>query len=435
MKTQRGLDVTTSSSEVIDSIDEFHYQILGSGKNADRILKAAQQNPDNLLLQTYAAMFYLYAQEHAATHIAANYLLQAEKAFRRANLREKLTYQAAQAWLRLDYEAALTLFAGIIALYPRDTLALKLAEWLYYCTGQAYQAKHFLALCQLCAKENMDDPYFLSIYSFALELCGQYEEAKAMAEQAIAKERVTPWAHHTLAHVYLFRSDIEGGIRTLQELKDTWETILPLLKAHNSWHFALFHLANRDETKTIEFFPKIFDTLPDTIGEQLDAISLLWRMDMAGLPQDKLFNTIASHLGRHPFEQYVAFNNAHFIYCLARIGDTKGVKQLLKTVSTYVETSPPGSYRDLWKNVALPMFQGISAFVQENYHEACKLMGPVIEQCYQLGGSDAQDELYTQTYLLSLLKSQQRNKAKAFFSKCLSHYQNTALADYWFNTR
>lgn len=44
-----------------------------------------------------------------------------------------------------------------------------------------------------------------------------------------------------------------------------------------------------------------------------------------------------------------------------------------------------------------------------------------------------QDELFTQTYLLSLLRTQQKDKAHQFFSKHLSHYQNTPLAELWFN--
>ncbi|WED44226.1 tetratricopeptide repeat protein [Legionella cardiaca] len=433
METYRGLKVTTNSDQVIDDINYFHNQILGSGNNAIAILDAVKRNPDNLLLQTYAAAFYLYAQENAATEIAANYLLQAEKQLRQANLREKLTYYAARAWLRLDYAAAITLLTTIIELYPRDTLAIKFAEWLFYCSGQAFQAKQFLALCESCSQHNQDESHFLAIHSFALELCGHYPQAKAVAEQAIAMGPITPWSHHTLAHVYLMENDINGGIKRLEDLRNSWTNILPLLKGHNTWHLALFHLANRDETETMKLFPDIFGTLPDTLLEQLDAISLLWRMDMAGLPQEELLKKILLHLGVHPFEYYIGFNNVHFIYCLAKLGKTELAEKAIKDLELYISTLPLGAVRNLWKNVALPMCLGVNAFAQNNYQLAAEKIDPIIENCYQLGGSDAQTELYTQTYLLSLLGSKQEEKAKQFFSKHLSHYRNTALADYWFN--
>ncbi|KTC78211.1 tetratricopeptide repeat protein [Legionella brunensis] len=433
METLRGLEVTTNSIQVIDKINYFHQQILGSGNNASIILDAVNENPHNLLLQTYAAAFYLYAQEDAATEIAANYLLQAEKQLQKANLREKLTFQAVRAWQRLDYEAALTLLTSLVELFPRDTLALKFAEWLFYCSGQAFHAQTFLALCESCARHNQDESHFLAIHSFALELCGQYEKAKAMAEQAISMERVTPWAHHTLAHTYLLENDIEGGINRLQNLQDSWANILSLLRGHNSWHLALFHLANRDEATTMKLFPDIFGTLPDTALEQLDAISLLWRMDMAGLPQNKIFKLVLSHIGTHPFEHYIGFNNAHFIYCLAKADELELADKSLKAMESYINVLPVGSSRDLWGKIALPMCQGIKAFAQQDYKSACNLMSPIIDNCIQLGGSDAQNELYTQTYLLSLLKCNQQEKAGQFFAKHLSHYQNTALADYWFH--
>lgn len=200
-------------------------------------------------------------------------MLQAEKLLRSANLREKLTYHAVCAWQQLDYECAVNLFTSIAEFFPRDTLVVKFAEWLFYCSGQAFQAECFLALCEKCASENQDESHFLAIHSFALELCGKYTQANEMAERAIEMNQITPWAHHTLAHVYLLGSDIEGGIKRLQNLQSSWNTILSLLKGHNTWHLALFHLANRNEMETMKLYPDIFGTLPDTVLEQLDAIS------------------------------------------------------------------------------------------------------------------------------------------------------------------
>ncbi|WP_045107479.1 tetratricopeptide repeat protein [Legionella hackeliae] len=432
METQRGLAVTTNSIQVIEGINHFHNQILGSGNDAGAVLEAAKEHPESLLLQIYAAAFYLYAQENAATIIASDYLLQAEKQLRTANLREKMLYHALRAWERLDYDAALTLLTSVVELFPRDTLALKFAEWLFYCTGQAYQAKQFLALCEKCAQYNQDESHFLATHSFALELCGQYPQAKAMAEEAVSLEVITPWAHHTLAHVYLMEGDIEGGIKRLQVLQKSWAHILPLLKGHNTWHLALFQLANRDEDETMKLFPNIFGSLPEILLEQLDAISLLWRMEMAGFPQDQPLNTVFAHLGQHPFEYYIGFNNAHFIYCLARAKDVSCVEQALMDLEFHINSLPEGNTKNLWQ-ITSSLCQGIKAFALSDYKLANILMEPVIDRCIQLGGSDAQNEVYTQTYLLSLLKTGHTDKANQFFLKYLPHYKNTALAEFWFS--
>ncbi|CDZ78310.1 hypothetical protein BN59_02620 [Legionella massiliensis] len=434
METQRGLQVSTNSIEVIQSINHFHHQIVGSGKFAEDILSAAEHHPDNLLIQTYAAAFYLYAQENVTTNLAAAHLLKAEKQLPKANLREQLSYQAVHSWLRLDYQAALNLFSALTELFPRDTLAAKFAEWLFYCSGQVYQSQRFLAFCEKMAKYNQDESHFLAIHAFALQLSGKHKASMALAERAIDMELITPWAHHCLAHAYLFESDLGGGIACLRRFQSSWEQILPLLKGHNSWHLALFYLANRDETEVLALFNQgIFGTLPETALEQLDAISLLWRMDMAGMPQDNLFKSIANYLGVHPFEPYTGFNSAHFIYCLARAGEKKQVEKALKAIQSYANSLAEGYSRELWLTVNLPFCKAISYFVESDHQNVCKLLSPIIDSCFQMGGSDAQDELFTQTYLLSLLGCKKKDEAKRVFTNYLAHYENTALADYWFS--
>ncbi|HAT9295669.1 TPA: tetratricopeptide repeat protein [Legionella pneumophila subsp. pneumophila] len=429
MHTQRGLEVTTGSIEAVDSINYFHEQVLSSGQNAIQILDSAKKHTDNLLIQTYATAFYLYAQEDVANEKASDYLQSASRLLTSANEREKLIFEAVTNWSKRDYANAISLLVTLLERYPRDTLALKFMEWLFYCTGQAFNAEYFLKVCDKCAPENQDESHFLAIHSFALELCGQYSKAREMAEEAITMNLLTPWAHHTLAHVHLLTSDITGGINRLRDLQKTWEDILPLLKGHNTWHLALFYLANRNEEEVKKLYPHISGALPDTVLEQLDTISLLWRMDMAGLPQDRLLNQVVDHLSTHPLEYYTGFTNAHFIYCLVKSGYKNEADESLKRMKFYA-CSP--SSDALWGDVVLPLCQGIYAFADADYKTALMLMEPVIGECAQLGGSDAQIELFFQTYLLVLIHTKQKDKALQFFTEHLKYYNNTPLSDWWF---
>lgn len=432
METARGLEVTTDSAAVVVAVDHFHQQILGSKQEGQLILDAATSYADNFLISVYAAIFYLYAQDNAATDIANDYLSKAEKLMAKSNLREKLLYQAARAWQRLDYECALTLFTTITELYPRDTLAAKFAEWLFYCTGQKYQAKRYLMLCERMAAVNQDESHFLAMHAFAHELNGNLAQAQAVAERAVSIDPLTPWAHHCLAHVYLNNNDIEGGLRCMKPFVAGWENILSLLRGHNTWHIALFHLAQRDEAAVMALYPVIFGTLPDLVCEHIDAISLLWRMDLAGMPQEGLFAGIVSHIQNQPFEQYTGFNSLHYLYCLARAGEWPKVEQSIAAIERYINSLKPGFNHNLWRKIILPAGKAIVAFVQQDYHKASRLLKPVINNCFLVGGSDAQDELFTQTYLLCLIRLKKVKEAQEFFDHYLSHYKNTALAAYWF---
>lgn len=433
METARGLAVSTNSGNVIDAVNHFHEQILASKPEAQRILQAADNYTDNFLLQVYAAIFYLYAQQDTATALAANYLYKAEKLSAKTNLREKLLYQGARAWQRRDYECALTLLTSVTELYPRDTLAAKFAEWIFYCTGQKYQASRYLSFCERMASVNQDESHFLAMHAFAYELNGLLDEAQGMAEQALSIEPLTPWAHHCLAHVYLNNNKIDTGLRVMQPFQTSWESILSLLRGHNTWHVALFHLANRNQDAVMQLYPTIFGTLPDVVCEQLDAISLLWRMDLAGLSQNDYYPSIINHIDPMPNEHYTGFNTLHYLYCLARAGEWQKVNLALASIQKYIETMNPGYTHSLWRKIILPAGKGVVAFAQHDYQQACRLFKPVISQCFMVGGSDAQDELFTQTYLVCLIRLNKMKEAHQFFDHYLSHYKNTALAAYWFS--
>ncbi len=426
------LEVTTDSDEVISEINHFIFQIISSGKNADTILTAAINLPNNLLIQCYAAIFYLYAQENQYTLIANSYIKNAEKLLPFANQREQLFYQAILAWKNLDYELAVNLFINITELWPQDVAAAKFAEWMFYCSGQAYHAKRFLMMCENMKNHHSMNSHFLAIYAFALELSGQFEKSFEVATRAIEIEPHTPWAHHALSHDYLMTTKIEQGIVALESFKPSWKTILPALKCHNTWHLGLLYLADLNEKKAKNLYTTdIWGNAPDSVLEQIDAISFLWRMDMAGLPQNEEWRKIDKHLGKHPIECYMPFNNAHFIYALVKSKGTEIANKAVQQIENDANTLSGNSYR-LWHTITKPFLHGCIAFADGDYSRANEYLDPIINEVFCVGGSDAQDELFTQTYLLSLIKTNQRKKATNYFEKYLLHYQHTPLSQYWF---
>ncbi|WP_392536389.1 tetratricopeptide repeat protein [Legionella sp. 227] len=435
METNRGLAVTTESVQVIESINHFHHQILGAGKEPHFILDAVKNHPDNLLLQVYAAAFYLYGQTDSATVLAKEHLLHAEKLLPTANLREKLTYQAVKAWMNLEYESALTILASLTALYPRDTLAAKFAEWLFYCAGQAYNSHNYLAFCERIAAHNQDESHFIAMHSFAAELSGHVTAAQQLAEQALTMEPITPWAHHTLAHTYLNTNNIAKGIEALETFRGSWDEISSLLRGHNSWHLALFYMALRQADKVMDLYPVIFGLSPEIITEQIDAISLLWRLDMAGLPHLDRFNVLASYLNENPLMHYTGFNTVHYIYCLSRLGQEDAVRKALSSIETYAKTLAKGYNQTLWLSVILPLSKGIHAFVNNDFQTACDLMAPCISRRTEIGGSDAQSEIIAQTYFICLAQSNKLKAAQEFFHFHLAHYKGTPLAEFWFSSK
>src|SRR3990167_1858245 len=430
-KDANNLNVSTDNEKAIDEINFFIQELLSSGKSADVILNAASTYPDVLLIQTYAAAFNLYSQTDTNSSNAANYLKVAEKTLETSTQREKLFYYIILSWQQLDYELTLTLLKSFTKLYPQDLAAIKIAEWIFYCTGQSYNAKQFLSMCETVKGYHKDNSHFLAIYAFALELAGDFSTAYEIAQRALTINPLTPWAHHALAHVYMMQGQMSSGIHVLELYQPTWEDIMPLLKGHNTWHLGLLYIAELKMEKAALLYPKnISGPYPKNVLQQMDAISFLWRMEMAGVPQDAAWQTISRFMAKHPYEHYMPYNNAHYVYALIKSGNKEGAHQVVADIEGYARELGTVGYR-VWHEVSRPLLRGCLAFAEGDYQKSSALLKPIIDDAFCLGGSDAQVELFLQTYLMSLIYSGQKKLANNFFKKYFSHYELTPLGKSW----
>ena len=137
-----------------------------------------------------------------------------------------------------------------------DLTALKIAEFLFYCKGQKYESRRFLRLTTQCLSRLRDNPYFRSIHSFALELCGNFEESWQFANAALSNNKDNPWPQHTLAHLYLNTGQIEEGIAFLERYAPSWKNSHPIIKSHLLWHLALLYLENLNFDKAAEIYQR-----------------------------------------------------------------------------------------------------------------------------------------------------------------------------------
>ncbi len=138
-------DLSVPEPDVIAAAQHFSEQVISSGSDGDKILKAVGRFPQSILLQTFAAAFYLFSQTKAGSQQAKIHLQSAESKLSHATAYECACYQAITAWSVLNYELAIMQLTSIVRQWPTDSLAIKLCEWLSYCTGQVTTAPHMLA--------------------------------------------------------------------------------------------------------------------------------------------------------------------------------------------------------------------------------------------------------------------------------------------------
>ena len=432
MKDSYGLEFSTNSEEVVHISEQFRNELLCMGAGVADILNHADKYNDEFIIQAYCAALWLYGQTKEADIEAKKYLERAKKCLSRANVRETVLYSALENWANGNINESANVLEKLLSKWPKDLVSLKFLEFVYYLLGQEYSGPRFLSSMQKIYEPNKNSGYFLSSYSFALELCGKYNDALTMANRAVEINELNPWAHHTISHVYLKKGEIDNGIGVLENYEDIWEKSGQAINSHNNWHLALMYLENLDRDKAFSFInEKILKDSPHFVIQQLDAISLLWRLEMGGyeVPFD-LWQQLGSEVIENSKQSYIGFNTAHYIYALARAGMQDELKQSME-INKKFSNKISGSEQRVWNKIAIPLFEASAAFAGENYQQASLTLKPIIDNIIKVGGSDAQDDLFRQMYLLSLIKSNKRSESAEYLNTISTSPEFTPLQEYW----
>ena len=266
------------------------------------------------------------------------------------------------------------------------------------------------------AEANKDDPDFLAMYAFAYELCGDLPAAQQTADHALQLEPKNPWAHHCVAHIYLRKGDTHGGLEALESYLPIWIAAGRVIHCHNVWHLALAHLDALDSQHALDLYARhIWNITPECIGDQIDAISLLWRLEMAGTDVGRLWDSVADHVEAHVKERYMPFLDAHFVYALTRSGRIAVVDEWLALVAQRA-ASPDQEARRSWAPVGRPHIEASAALARGDAARSASLLDPVMSDITIVGGSDAQVDLFRLAYFHSLLQCGRKTDAKSYWS-------------------
>jgi tetratricopeptide (TPR) repeat protein len=425
MKDARGLDVTTDDATAVAAADDFAARLLRLDQGVEAILDAAKRWPDTPIVQLYAATFWLYGQTDGALETAAVHLRACDALA--MNTRERALHRALALWHGNDNLRAVEAMEAITTEWPSDLLTAKIAEFLYYVLGQQYMGPRFRAHMRRLEGAHAEDPDFLAMTAFASELCSDYAAAEAVAERALAIEPRNPWAQHALSHVLIRQGRVAEGLARLESFLPLLATCGRPIHCHDAWHLALLHLEQLDVAAAMRVFrTHIWGITPDFVVEQLDAIALLWRIEMAAGPMDAQWPSIAEHIAPRALETFMPFMNAHYVYALARAGWADVVEAALAGVRARSAADDEEAKR-VWAPVGRAVIEAAAAFGAGDRARAAALLDPVMPMMTSIGGSDAQDDLFRQTYLRSLQAAGRHAEAAAYLDAITAGKSRTPL--------
>lgn len=393
-----GNPVSIDDPASLAAVDDFVLGFISCQARAADVL-AAQQD-ESPLVQAYCATLHLFAESREAVANARPFLDRAQAGAAAATERERRYIAAIAAWADGDIAGAIALHEEQAREHPRDLASLKLGQYHCFNIGDCPGMLR-LALAALPAAA--DVPYLHGMAAFGWEQCHRMREAETSARRAIAMERKEPWAHHALGHVMLTEGRLAEGLAFMRELSDSWTGLNSFMVTHNWWHVALFLIDLGRDAEALDVYDRqVWGVVKEYSQDQIGAVSLLARFELAGIDVGDRWQDVADHLKARLDDHVLPFLDLQYLYGLARAGRPEA-DLLLANIEAFAPSAPP-STRNAWLRVCLPAARGLLAHARCEFSTAIEELGIALPRLVQIGGSHAQRDLFEQLWLDALLR-------------------------------
>lgn len=403
-----GNPVTVEDPRTLEGIEDFVEGFLAYEQRAEHIIATAAAAPDCCIANAYAGMLWMLLEAPEAPQRAASYLAAAERTAATATRREQMNVALLRAWVGDDMPQAIGLAQQIAGEFPQDLAVVKLHQYFDFNRGNFTGMLHSALRVR---EANKDVAYIHGMTAFAYEQCHLLDQAERSAHRALELRRKEPWAQHALAHVYLTRGQIEDGAWFLESVTDTWTGLNSFMVTHNWWHLALFYLSQGREGDVLSLYDQhCWGVLKTYSQDQVGAVSLLARMELAGIDVGDRWQDLGTYLRARVNDTVQPFLTLQYLYGLAR-ATLPEADQLLQATRARAGTAPQ-FVRAAWAEVALPAAEGLMAYVRGDFAAARRQLGAALPRMSETGGSHAQRDLFEQILLDARIRSGDLNLAQ-----------------------
>ena len=210
----------------------------------------------------------------------------------------------------------------------------------------------------------------------------------------------------------------EGNANAARAFLASWLTTYPrngLLYSHLSWHLALGDLEAGEAAAALRLFREAFS--PDVHsgparGKVNDAVSFLWRWELAGHERDAEAWRIMHDFATGAFPRAgSAFSDMHIALAQAVAGNDAALEARARQMD---ELAAEGRYPS---GPCVPaVLQGFAAFERRDFAAAIAALEPIAAELERIGGSRAQLDLVEFTLLKAYLGADRPDDARRMLS-------------------
>jgi hypothetical protein len=209
----------------------------------------------------------------------------------------------------------------------------------------------------------------------------------------------------------------EEGVAFLKSTRANWAPA-HFVAHHNGWHLALFLIEQGRFDEVLADYdrftaPKLTD---DATLDRVDAASLLWRLELAGVDVGDRWVPVADKWMAHVDDHLLAFNDLHCAFAAARSPDGDHAARLTRSLDAY-ERLGSGDNRQVTVEVGRSLIDGALAFAGGDYARAVDAILTVRKDSARIGGSHAQRDIINLTLIAAAERSGQWGVVHALLSE------------------
>lgn len=293
-----------------------------------------------------------------------------------------------------NIEAARVALPVHLNAWPRDVLVVSTMAFtngLVSSSGIVGQKRILLDMLEQLARHFGDDWWFLAHHGMALSENGCYDAARLKIDRSFTQNRDNPWAAHAMAHLCYEQGDPAAACGLLA----SWLTTYPregLLYSHLNWHLTLGHLKAGDVKAASRVFrealaPSLHSgPSPEKLN---DAVSFLWRWELAGYPRDTEAWRVMYDLTQGWFPPIgTALSDIHIALAQIVAGDHAALEARVQRSG---ELARSGRYPS--RRCVPAVSRAFAAFERQDFAAVIDILGPIAGELECIGGSHAQLDL------------------------------------------
>ncbi len=428
---QRGNPISYGSQDAIDRLDRA-FELLHAYQ-ADPLAEVdavIADHPDFALAHAFRAGALATATDRVFEAELRRSVEGGERLASTANDRERGYIAAARSWLDGDWERATELWGRISTAFPRDLLAIQLAQLGDFFMGYSHMLRDRVARVLPHWHRSVPGYGFIQgMYAFGLEESGEYAQAEEHGLAAVALNKQDGWAVHSVAHVMEMQGRAREGADFLESGADGWAPN-SMFAFHLWWHKALFALDGNDAAVAL----KLFDDKISAGGfgqalELVDGSSLLWRLWILGHDVGNRWSDIADKWTTRIDHAVYAFNDVHAMMTFVGADRRDAQNQLIAAAKRAASGS--GTNALMSREIGLPMCEGLAAFGRGEWAQTIDLLIPLRAKANRLGGSHAQRDIFSWTLTEAAMRIGDRALAEAFVAERSSWKPQSPLNRAW----